>query len=72
MNFQECQFNQSTGETKLLNKEVFISKFINNHPFLLNHILRIEKTEGYFIPLKNQHFKFINVGFFLFTKTEHQ
>jgi hypothetical protein len=71
MNFQGCQSNQSLGETKLHNKEVVISRFIINFLFFFNHILRIEKTKEYFIQLKNQHFKFINVGFFLNDKKEH-
>ena len=52
MNFQESQHNHSCKVIKLSFKEVIVSGFIINHPFLLNKILRSEKVKRYFIQLK--------------------
>jgi hypothetical protein len=62
---QECQFNHYSRKIKLNQKESIFSGFFNNQPFILNHIFRNEKVKEIFHSSESQHFKFINVGFFL-------
>ncbi len=65
MKLQKCQFNHFSGETKPLQKEIIFPEFFINQPFILNHIFRNEKAKKIFHSIENQHFNFINVGFFL-------
>jgi len=68
MIFDECQFNYLRGERKLQQKEVLNTGINIYHPFILNNTLRNIKSRKIFHSTESQHFKLINVGFFLYIK----
>lgn len=70
MKLHECKSIHLNGNAKFLNKEVIISGCFNNQSFIFNHIFRSQKAKNIFHSFENQHFKFINVGFFLNMKSE--
>jgi hypothetical protein len=70
MKLQECQFNHCSGEINLHQKETIFPGLFINQPFLLNHIFRNEKAKKIFHSFENQHFNFINVGFFLLFESD--
>lgn len=72
MKFLNCLFIHSEGDSKLRNKRLFHFKQLNHNWLKSDNILRNIQTKKIFHSLENQHFKFINVGFFLILKTRHQ
>lgn len=71
MRFKSNQVILSDGDSKLLNKKYFIKQEISQ-------ILRKTHISLLFLPAKkifhsfeNQHFNFINVGFFLISLKQH-
>ena len=72
MNFMKSNLNHSNRDNKLKqSKEVIFRKSIL-HPFIINYFIRNEKAKNIFHSIDSQHFKFINVGFFLKSKFENQ
>lgn len=71
MKFQECQFNHYPEEIKLHQEETIFPGFFVNQPLILNHLFRIVKAKKIFHSFENQHFNFINVGFFLTVEIGH-
>jgi hypothetical protein len=72
MNFMKSNLNHLNRDSKLnQNKEVV---FLNNifHLLIINNIFWNKKAKNTFHSIESQHFKFINVGFFLKHKIEHQ
>jgi hypothetical protein len=71
MRFKSNQVILSDGDSKLLNKKYFIKQEIS-------HLLRKTQMSLLFLPMQkifhsfeNQHFNFINVGFFLINLKQH-
>ena len=66
VNFMNGNLNCLRVDTKPTKNEVFIFRNSIFHPFIFNHILRNVKEIIIFHSIENQHFKNINVGFFLY------
>lgn len=70
MKFRHCNLNYLKGDIKLHKKEVLISGFFILQPFIFNQKLIGVTVKKIFHSFENQHFNFINVGFFLINKKQ--
>lgn len=69
MKFLYCQFIHSDGDSKLRNNRLFHFRKFNHQSLKSDNILRNVQAKKIFHSFENQHFNFINVGFFLNSKT---
>ena len=65
MKFNDCQFIHSNGESKLHVKSFFQFRSFIHQSKKPDNILRNIQAKKTFHSIENQHFNFINVGFFL-------
>lgn len=71
MKFNKIKFKSFQRDLILVKKVHCLSEIINQ-PLKYNYLLHNEKAKMPFHSLESQHFKAINVGFFLLNKTVHQ